>query len=139
MNKYAEMVGAVHSVFDSTDWKAEGIVTVPSNFPLPSAPSRSPVESYVRVSVVPGSMGINLVSSSGQIIIDIFTPAGGGPLPAARIADKLDKYLVGKKFSTSSGTVQCFDSSYNETGLDIVNTSLARAKYSISMSFFGEF
>lgn len=139
MNKYAEMVGAVHSVFDSESWKAEGVTTVPSNFPLPSVPSRSPIASYVRVSIVPGSAGINLVSASGQIIIDIFTPAGGGPLPAARIADKLDKYLVGKKFSTSSGTVQCFDSSYNEMGLDTANTSLARAKYAISMSFFGEF
>ena len=139
MNKYAEMHSAVHSVFDSAAWKAEGIATIPSNFPQPSNPTAAARLSFIRVSLVPGSRGVNLNSASGQIIIDIFTPAGEGPLPAARIADKLDKYLVGKKFSTSSGTVQCFDSSYNETGLDSVNPALARAKYSVSMSFFGEF
>jgi len=133
MGKYENLEKDVFSIFGSTSWKNENIKTFPVNFI-----ELTPGTEFVRVSVIPSGNGINLTSISGVLIIDIFTSAGNGPRRTSLIADKLDSYLVGKSVSTVSGNSTQFNkSALAYLGLDIVNSALYRATYSIPFNYFG--
>ena len=132
MNKYTRLQRTVEAVFASSAWQDEELPVVPSNWT-----PKNPGTTYLRLSVASGGKGVNLLSTSGQVIIDIFTPAGSGPIPATTIADKLDTYLVGKSFQTETGLLQCFESSLVEHGQDAVNPALARSVYAVNFHFNG--
>ena len=134
MGKYIQLENAVFSIFDSTAWKAENIKTYPSNFV-----AVNPGNEFLKLTVIPGSPGINLISVSGQLILDIFTPAGNGPRRPTTIADKLDEYLSGQSISTPDGSVQFKSSSFNFSGVDSDNASLYKSIYAIPFQFYGVF
>jgi hypothetical protein len=132
MGKFEALIKCAMSVFGTNSWKAENIATFPSNFTGSVASNK-----YIRVHVIPSGLGVNLKSSSGQVLIDIFTPAGSGPLEVAQIADKLDAYLVGKSYSNSGGVIQLFNSSLQHRGFDSANPALHRSVYAIPFNFSG--
>ena len=134
-SKYTALHGDVYSIFGSEEWINEGIKTFPQNFVGSNLGSE-----YIRVSIL--ASGLNIASmprsTAGQVIIDIFVPAGDGLKRAAQIADKLDTYLAGKVIKTSTtGMTQFGVSSFSPRGDDVVDKNLYRASYSISFNFFG--
>jgi hypothetical protein len=132
MGKFESLTKAVLSIFETAEWKIEGLKTYPSNFVTVSSGN-----TFLRVDVIPGGAGINLKSTSGQVMIDIFTPAGSGPLTALRIADKLDAYLVGKSKIVDNCNVQLGNSSFNNRGIDKSNSALSHSVYVIPFNYFG--
>ena len=135
MGTYTALETDVYSIFSSAGWLAENVKTYPSNFL-----AISPGNEYIKVSIIPSGRGINLKSKSGILIIDIYTPAGGGPRAASLIADKLDSYLVGKTVTTVSRTNTQFEqSSLSHLGTDRDNSSLFRSSYTIPFNYFGAY
>jgi Bacteriophage related domain of unknown function len=133
MGKYTNITSDIFSIFDKVAWKAEAIKTVPSDF----NPNK-PTTEYIRVSIIPGSSGVNLKSCRGLLMIDIFVPAGKGPNLTNLIADKLDLYLQGKSVMTVTNNVTQFLSSNLGSGNpDSVNPTLFRTTYQISFNFYG--
>jgi len=130
MGKYERCEKALFSVFGSTEWKSEKIKAVPNNFNLSEIGSE-----FIRISIIPSGRGLNLMSLSGMIIVDIFVPANEGPKRASIIADTLDSYLVGKTI-VNGGTLQLGGSSVDNDGYDKENPSLYRVTYSIPFNFF---
>jgi hypothetical protein len=133
MGKYLKLQEDIFSIFNGTPWKAEQIKTYPANFTLVGAGNE-----FIRVSIVASEFGINLNSTAGILLIDIFISAGNGPRQISLIADKLDLYLVGKSVETQLGYVTQFsNSSLDMRGLDRDNPSLFRAVYTIPFNYFG--
>lgn len=133
MGKYESLLTDIFSVFSKPAWKTENIKTYPSNYLATNAGNE-----FIRVSIIPRSQGINLISSSGVLIIDIFTVTGNGPKRSFVIADTLDEYLVGKTLkTTSSASVQFGSSTLSESKSDAENTALLRTTYTIPFNFFG--
>lgn len=135
MGKYASIQSDVFSIFGAAPWKAENILTVPSNFTPKGAG-----DTYIRVSIIPSRdiVGATLQSVAGQLLVDIFTPAGFGPASTNLIADKLDAYLDGKSIKTTSGgTTQLAGSTLALVGTDTANPSLYRSIYTIAFNYFG--
>lgn len=132
MGKYEALAKAIYGVFGTAEWTAENIKTYPSNYVGTEVGDR-----YIRVNVFPQGAGVNLKSASGQVLVDIFTPAGVGPLEVSLIADKLDAYLVGKSKSIDIGVVQLGGSALAHIGQDKSNSALFRAQYAIPFNFFG--
>jgi hypothetical protein len=134
MGKYTDMSSIVLAVFGSDAWNAEDIVTHPSNFT-----GNVKRNEYIRVSVITGNNALEysqLNSMAGQILIEIFTKSGEGPLRASQIADTLDKYLVGKIFPSSLGSVQCGPSLVSQGKVDAVNPALFRTLYTVNVNYF---
>jgi hypothetical protein len=132
MGKYAQTEQDIYSIFGTTQWKSEGIKTFPENF---SAVNTG--EEFIRVAILAGQYNPTnpLRSISGQVIIDIFIPAGATPKRANIIADKLDDYLVGKIIPNTNGATQFFSSSLSTVGGDPDDPTLFRTNYSINFSY----
>lgn len=132
MGKYESSLKDVFSIFNSASWQAENIETIPENFTRPANSTK-----YIRVSVVAGGPGVNRLSISGVLLIDIFTDTGGGPLPAMQVADKLDEYLQERVVQTAAGAMtQLFKSSVQSFGVDRDSPELYRVLYTIPFSYF---
>lgn len=135
MGKYTELDGEVFSVFGSAEWKAEKIKTYPTNFI-----GMGTQEEFIRITIIPSNLGVNLKSVSGVLLADIFTQAGNGPKRSSTIADKLDSYLSGKTLSTTEGkNVQFYSSGLGPAGLDKDNNALFKITYSIPFNYFEVF
>jgi hypothetical protein len=133
MGKYADLDSDIFSVFGSQSWQDENIKTFPSNIIESNAG-----DEYIRVQILPSGSGVNLDSVAGIMIIQIFISAGKGPSRASFIADKLDKYLVGKSLTTSgNGVTQFQNSSVKPDGIDKDNSLLYRSSYTIYFNYFG--
>ena len=132
MGKYTELNEDVFSIFGSNEWKAEGIKTFPNNFITDKLGTE-----FIRIDVV-SNQGLNRNSVSGALLIDIFTPAGKGSKRTLEIADKLDKYLVGKVLKThGNNSTQFFVSSLGNGKRDSDNPSLFRALYNLTFNYYG--
>ena len=132
MSKYTGIQSDIFSIFNTSAWKAENIRTIPADYE-----GEIGTNEFIRINILVSGRGANLVSSSGIVIVDIFTPAGFGPKRQNFIADKLDAYLQNKSVSTESKSVTQFRAStLNPIGIDSVNKSLSRAHYEIPFSFF---
>jgi len=131
--KYDKVSDDIFSVFATAEWVAESIPTYPQNHI-----TVNPSNEFIRISIVPSSFLSTLDSLSGQLIIDIFTPAGNGPKRSFAIADILDQYLVGKSLNTGgNGVTQFLASSLGAGDLDRDNTNLYRVIYTISFNYTG--
>lgn len=137
MGKYSTLQSDIFKLFGTNSWKNENITTQPENYTANSD------NEFIRVSIVASnngvkSYGVTGKSVAGQVIIDIFTPAGGGPDRATQIADKLDSYLAGQILSsTSNGKTAFGESTLISIGNDRDNPSLYHSIYSIPFNFFG--
>jgi len=133
MGKFTDLETDVFSVFNSAAWKLENVKTIPSNYL-----SINSGNEFISVNVIAGGESANISSVSGVLVIDIFIPAGNGPRAASLIADKLDRYLVGKSiFTGQSGATQFSSSALAHRGLDTANSSLHRSTYSVKFNYFG--
>jgi hypothetical protein len=128
MGKFNNIESDVFGVFSTTAWRDEHIATIPVNF------SGDVGREYIRVKIL-SEKDLNIGFARGLLMIDIFTPAGEGPSRATAIADKLDSYLVGKKFNAT----QFQGSSFETVNLDAANPTLFRSMYSITFHYFGVF
>jgi hypothetical protein len=133
MGKFVDIQDDVFSVFSAAAWLAESIKTYPQNHI-----AVNPGNEFLRVSVVPSSYLSTLYSLSGQLKIEIYTPAGLGPKRPFEIADLLDQYLSGKYLNTSgNGATQFLNSTMDEGRIDEDNSSLYRSTYTISFNYTG--
>lgn len=133
MGKYEAAIKDVLAVFSTVAWNAENIKTFPENYVGVDSGDK-----YIRVHVLPSGPGLNRVSVTGQVLIDIFTPAGKGPLDAVLIADRLDAHLVGKSSQIGDCSLQFQSaSSMTHNGADKGNPALYRSTYVISFNYFG--
>jgi len=135
--KYETLHNDIYSIWASANWSNENIKTFPENF-IGQVPNKE----YIRVSILPSDRSMDtsyqhLGSVSGQVMIDIFVPAGKGPIRASQIADRLDAYLVGKSVQSGQGLTQFQTSTLSNFGFDKANASLFRAIYTIPFTYFG--
>jgi hypothetical protein len=129
--KYMDIQTSLYTVFASSEWDNEDIVTVPSNFT-----NNSELTEYIRINILasrPDPSYNNMNCISGQILIDIFTLAGDGLTRTMTIADTLDSYLQGKILED----IQLSTSSLSIVGRDRDNVNLHRAIYTIPFSRYG--
>jgi hypothetical protein len=136
MNKYDALNKDIFSIFSSVGWTAESIKTFPENFIGTTVGNE-----YIRVGIVASSYDKKGRQESifGQLLIDIFYPAGKGTARAIAIAGKLDDYLSCKTLvGSENGNTQMGVSTMTHTGVDKANASLYRSLYSISFSYFGK-
>lgn len=88
--------------------------------------------------MVPADKGLNKVSLSGIIIVDIFIAAGQGQKRQFLIADELEKFLAGKSIVTGlDKRTQFFEGSVSALKPDADNKSLLRSSYTIPFKHFG--
>jgi len=132
MGKYNLLQTDIFSIFDSAGWIAETIPTFPSDFV-----KTSNVSEWLRVEILPNGVGINPLSASGVVIIDIYTPSGKGPKRSSAIADKLDTHLANKSVITGKNSTQFGASVLRYIGEDPVNKALSRYSYTITFNYFG--
>jgi len=131
MSKYVTSEADIFTIFGSVEWKAEGIASYPSNY-IANASDQE----FIRISIIPSSQGINLVSVEGVIMIDIFTEAKLGDRRSLEIADKLDLFMVGKSFNNAGRRTQIFDSTLRTSNTSDDDTR-SRKIYSIPFKHFG--
>jgi hypothetical protein len=134
MGKYARVDSDIFSIFNSAAWKAESVPTFPSNFNGTVVGNE-----YIRLSVIHGGNAINKLSSTGMLNIEIFIPAGGGPIRASAIADALDGLLQEKSCAVGSAVTQFDRSNLTQLGRDPETPSLYRFLYTIPFKHFGVF
>ena len=133
MDRHERLQSAVFAVFGSSNWASENIKTIPQDFTPDNLG-----EEFIRVSIVPGGHGLNILSLSGVLMIDIFTLAGQGPNRKTQIVDKLESYLVGKCLAAGGNDVVQFgNSSLKPSGLDRDNPALTRSTLTIPFDLFG--
>lgn len=131
MSKFIALKQAVSSMFAASSWSAMGINTSVENF-TPNFDGE-----YVSISIIPGRSAGNVHSVAGQLIIDIYIPAGQGTKRLYEIADALDDLLSAKSVSQPTGTLQFFESYLSNAKPDPDNKALYRTSYHINFSFFG--
>ena len=134
MDKYTSIQEAIYSILSSQEFKDEGIKTYPQNFQ-----GKIDSKEYIKIFILIGKTlptYSNVYTGAGQIIIDIFTPAGEGPTRAFQIADLLDGYFAGKSFGSTNG-IQTGPSTLVQLGVYEENPSLYKCSYTINFSYFG--
>lgn len=129
-NKFTLLRSAITSVFATQAWKDEGIQTTVDNFNAQLSSSE-----YINVSIVPSGFMPMFNSVRGQLIIQIYLPAGKGSKRAFEIADTLDKHFSGKVSLYEEASLQFFDS-YLQQGRPDDAKSLFRTDYHINFKFF---
>jgi len=133
MGRYSATQQAIFSIFGLNTWTAENIKTFPQDVVASNAG-----DEFVKVTIIPSGKGINRVSISGIVIIDIYTASGLGPSRASAIADKLDDYLCNKTVIISASRNVQFDrSTMVPKGIDSDNKTLVRSQYTIPFNLFG--
>lgn len=128
MGKYVNAEEAVFSVFGSAEWAAETTKAFPTGFK-----GEKGEPPFLRLALVPNGEGLNRRSTSGVLMIEIFTAWGKGPRESSLIADKLDTFLQSK----TVGTTQFFESSLGQYLQDKDDETLGRAIYSLPFAHFG--
>jgi len=131
MGKYLNLDTRIFALFGSNAWLSKNIKTYPSNFLI-----MNPGNEFLKVTALPNEFGVNRLSVSGTLLVDIYTPVGGGPKRASTIADELDNFLSNKTLGTAGATVQFKQSSIAPFGPDPDNKSLYRTTYTIPFNYF---
>jgi hypothetical protein len=133
MGKNTELQTNLFSIFGDPAWVATGVVTFPEGF-LGNTSSNE----FIIVSIVASDAPTSdNKSSAGQVYVDIYVPAGIGPLRAAQIADLLDEHLATKTVANAAGSTQFRNSSFMRRGLDKANPNLLRFIYTTNFTHFG--
>lgn len=136
MTLYETISRSILAIFGSNTWQSSGITAVPENFVL----NDETIMEFVRLHVIASGAGPNIVSKSGMLMVDIFTPAGAGPSRAFTIAGILDTLLANKSFGTGPGSsIQFRQSAFSSLGRDAENSALQRSSYSIPFTYTGVF
>lgn len=126
MATISQMLTAVEGLFASTAWTSNNIKAFPANYQ-----GEIDSDEWVRVSVLPFSseLAYQDVIANGQIVCQIFVPAGAGMKRAYQIADLL-KTLLDQE--VISGYLQTTNSFITNIGIDPKDSGLYNVDYTVN-------
>ena len=126
MATISQMLTAVEGLFASTAWTSNNIKAFPANYQ-----GEIDSDEWVRVSVLPFSseLAYQDVIANGQIVCNIFVPAGAGMKRAYQIADLL-KTLLDREII--SGYLQTTNSFITNIGIDPKDAGLYNIDYTVN-------
>lgn len=126
MATISQLLTAVEGLFASSAWTANNIKAFPANYQ-----GEINAEEWIRVSVLPFSseLAYQDVIANGQIVCQIFVPAGAGMKRAYEIADML-KTLLDQK--VISGYLQTTNSFITNIGIDTKDAGLFNLNYTVN-------
>lgn len=126
MATISQLLTAVEGLFASSAWTANNIKAFPANYQ-----GEINAEEWIRVSVLPFSseLAYKDVITNGQIVCQIFVPAGAGMKRAYEIADML-KTLLDQE--VISGYLQTTNSFITNIGIDTKDAGLFNVNYTVN-------
>jgi|TARA_R110000751_G_scaffold1832_1_gene6746 hypothetical protein len=126
MATISQMLTAVEGLFASTAWTSNNIKAFPANYQ-----GEIDSDEWIRVSVLPFSseLAYQDVIANGQIVCQIFVPAGAGMKRAYQIADLL-KTLLDQE--VISGYLQTTNSFITNIGIDPKDAGLYNIDYTVN-------
>lgn len=126
MATISQLLTAVEGLFASTAWTTNNIKAFPANYQ-----GEINADEWVRVSVLPFSseLAFKDVIANGQIVCQIFVPAGAGMKRAYQIADML-KVLLDQE--VISGYLQTTNSFITNIGIDTKDSGLFNVNYTVN-------
>tara|TARA_B100000965_G_C19499106_1_gene716605 strand:+ start:349 stop:741 length:393 start_codon:yes stop_codon:yes gene_type:complete len=126
MATISQLLTAVEGLFASTAWTTNNIKAFPANYQ-----GEIDADEWVRVSVLPFSseLAFKDVIANGQIVCQIFVPAGAGMKRAYEIADML-KVLLDQE--VISGYLQTTNSFITNIGIDTKDSGLFNVNYTVN-------
>jgi hypothetical protein len=126
MATISQMLTAVEGLFASTAWTSNNIKAFPANYQ-----GEIDSDEWIRVSVLPFSseLAYQDVIANGQIVCQIFVPAGAGMKRAYEIADLL-KTLLDQE--VISGYLQTTNSFITNIGIDPKDAGLYNVDYTVN-------
>lgn len=126
MATISQMLTAVEGLFASTAWTSNNIKAFPANYQ-----GEIDADEWIRVSVLPFSseLAYQDVIANGQIVCQIFVPAGAGMKRAYEIADLL-KTLLDQE--VISGYLQTTNSFITNIGIDPKDAGLYNVDYTVN-------
>ena len=126
MATISQMLTAVEGLFASSAWTSNNIKAFPANYQ-----GEIDSDEWIRVSVLPFSseLAYQDVIANGQIVCQIFVPAGAGMKRAYQIADLL-KTLLDQE--VISGYLQTTNSFITNIGIDPKDAGLYNIDYTVN-------
>jgi len=126
MATISQLLTAVEGLFASTAWTSNNIKAFPANYQ-----GEIDSDEWIRVSVLPFSseLAYKDVIANGQIVCQIFVPAGAGMKRAYEIADML-KTLLDQE--VISGYLQTTNSFITNIGIDTKDSGLFNVNYTVN-------
>jgi hypothetical protein len=126
MATISQILTAVEGVFASNAWTSNNIKAFPSNYQ-----GEINADEWIRINVLPFSsdLAYKNVLANGQIVCNIFVPAGAGMKRAYEIADIL-KTLFDKE--VISGYLQTTNSFITNIGIDKKDSGLYNVDYTVN-------
>jgi len=126
MATISQMLTAVEGLFASTAWTSNNIKAFPANYQ-----GEINAEEWIRVSVLlfSSELAYQDVIANGQIVCNIFVPAGAGMKRAYQIADLL-KTLLDQE--VISGYLQTTNSFITNIGIDPKDAGLYNVDYTVN-------
>jgi len=126
MATISQLLTAVESLFASSAWTSNNVKAFPANYQ-----GEINADEWIRVSVLPFSseLAYKDVIANGQIVCQIFVPAGAGMKRAYEIADML-KTLLDQE--VISGYLQTTNSFITNIGIDTKDSGLFNVNYTVN-------
>jgi len=126
MSTISQILTAVEGLFASSAWTSNNIKAFPANYQ-----GEIDADEWIRVSVLPFSseLAFKDVIANGQIVCQIFVPAGSGMKRAYEIADLL-KTLLDQE--VISGYLQTTNSFITNIGIDPKDAGLYNVDYTVN-------
>jgi|TARA_B100000902_G_scaffold378167_1_gene411156 hypothetical protein len=126
MSTISQILTAVEGLFASSAWTSNNIKAFPANYQ-----GEINADEWIRVSVLPFSseLAFKDVIANGQIVCQIFVPAGSGMKRAYEIADLL-KALLDQE--VISGYLQTTNSFITNIGIDSKDSGLYNVDYTVN-------
>jgi len=126
MATISQLLTAVEGLFASSAWTSNNVKAFPANYQ-----GEIDADEWIRVSVLPFSseLAFKDVIANGQIVCQIFVPAGAGMKRAYEIADML-KTLLDQE--VISGYLQTTNSFITNIGIDTKDSGLFNVNYTVN-------
>jgi len=126
MSTISNILTAVEGLFASSAWTTNNIKAFPANYQ-----GEIDADEWIRLSVLPFSseLAFKDVIANGQIVCQIFVPAGSGMKRAYQIADLL-KALLDQE--VISGYLQTTNSFITNIGIDPKDAGLYNVDYTVN-------
>lgn len=126
MATISQLLTAVEGLFSSSAWTSNNVKAFPANYQ-----GEINADEWIRVSVLPFSseLAYKDVIANGQIVCQIFVPAGAGMKRAYEIADML-KTLLDQE--VISGYLQTTNSFITNIGIDTKDSGLYNVNYTVN-------
>jgi len=126
MATISQLLTAVEGLFASSAWTSNNVKAFPANYQ-----GEINADEWIRVSVLPFSseLAYKDVIANGQIVCQIFIPAGAGMKRAYEIADML-KTLLDQE--VISGYLQTTNSFITNIGIDTKDSGLFNVNYTVN-------